>query len=353
MYRQYKYLPEVNRPCCRATRSREYQAHIDALHRIQTHKGAIDTSHPNTPQTIGRNYKRYEHEKQRNLQIRKDNMRLIGKMDKISREEHYPRAPPQRPYTLQGSRQKDEMRKITHENHKLLNAVQDRKPILNRNDWLMHRLDHQYQLNKMSEYKQTVPMSEIMKQELRTSQGFGGSSYAGSTRRSSAASTARKSYSRSSRGQLEDEANDRADTLLGNSGHEEDGPLEDQFNQNTNGLLGGGEEEENRSQGGQSQGGQSHGGQSQGGQSQGGQSQEGEDQNEQDQNENQDENQEENQEASDRQSTASKNSKGRLEEHMENAANGLFGNAGNNESEKSDKGELEQHVDDTANALLG
>ena len=87
MYRQYKYLPEVNRPCCRATRSREYQAHIDALHRIQTHRGAIDTSHPNTPQTIGRNYKRYEHEKQRNLQMNKNRKTVIKKPLPVQDEE--------------------------------------------------------------------------------------------------------------------------------------------------------------------------------------------------------------------------------------------------------------------------
>lgn len=324
MYRQYKYLPEVNRPCCRATRSREYQAHIDALHRIQTHRGAIDTSHPNTPQTIGRNYKRYEHEKQRNLQIRKDNMRLIGKMDKISREEHYPRAPPQRPYTLQGSRQKEEMKRITHENHKLLNAVQDRKPTLNRNDWLMHKLDHQYQLNKMSEYKQTVPMSEIMRQELRMSQGYTGSSYAGSsTRRSSNASTARKSYSKASKGELEDEIDDRTNTLLGNTEHEEDenGPLEDQFNQNANGLLGGDDRDSKKSQSAVSKGEE--------GKSQG--------------------DAEEDQPNSGRQSGASKNTNGVLEDNLEDAANGLLGGS----AKESDKGELEQQVENTAGALLG
>ncbi|OHT16144.1 Splicing factor [Tritrichomonas foetus] len=222
MYRQYRYMPEVNRPCCRATRSREYQAHIDALTRIKTHKGVIDTTHPDTPQTIGRNYKRYEHEKQRNVQIRKDNMRLVGNMDRIAREEHYPRAVPQRPFTLQGQRQKDEMWRITHENHKLLNAVQERKPILNRNDWLMHKMDHTYQVNKNSEYRQTVPMSEIMRQELYSSQGYRrpvGSSYA-STRKSSRVSTSRRSQtsqsSRQKAASLEEEVDERVDGLLGN-----------------------------------------------------------------------------------------------------------------------------------------
>lgn len=245
MYRQYKYLPEVNKPCCRATRSREYQAHIDALHRIKTHKGLIDNSHPNTPQTIGRNYKRYEHEQQRNLQIRKDNMRLIGKMDKISREEHYPRAPLQRPYTLQGSRQKEEMVRITRENHKLLNAVQERKPILNRNDWRMHKLDHQYQLHKMSEYKPTVPMSEIIRQEFRTSQGFDGESYASSTRRSQTGNSSRKPYDQSSKGNLQEELDDRTNALLGaeedekqSTSQKSNGELEDHIEDRTGALLG-------------------------------------------------------------------------------------------------------------------
>lgn len=70
-----------------------------------------------------------------------------------------------------GQAQKDEMWRITHENRKLLTAVQERKPTLNRNDWLMHRLDHQYQITKMSEFKRTVPMGEIIRQEqVRTSQ---------------------------------------------------------------------------------------------------------------------------------------------------------------------------------------
>ncbi|OHT08173.1 hypothetical protein TRFO_23379 [Tritrichomonas foetus] len=262
MYRQYRYLPEVNRPCCRATRSREYQAHIDALHRIKSKRGTLDNSHPNTPQTIGRNYKRYENEKQRNLQIRKDNMRLVGNLDRIAREEHYPRAVPQRPFTLQGKVQKEEMLRITRENHKLLNAVQERRPILNRNDWLMHKIDHSYQVAKNAEYQQTVPMSEIMRREIYTSQDpYGRSpyepSYASSARKS-INSARRSTATASSARDLEDETNDRVDGLLGKGEEEETYQssqkgnshagsrvdLEDETNDRVNGLLGKSEEEE-------------------------------------------------------------------------------------------------------------
>jgi hypothetical protein len=128
-------------------------------------KTCVDTTQPVIPQTIGRNYKRYENEQQRNETIIRDNRRLLGKMGDIQRQEHYPRAIPQRPYTLMGQAQKDEMRRITHENRKILTAVQERRPILNRNDWLHHRLDHEYQITKMAEYKTTVPMGEIIRQE--------------------------------------------------------------------------------------------------------------------------------------------------------------------------------------------
>jgi hypothetical protein len=168
MYRQYKYLPEFNRVCIKASRDRAYQQHMDSLKRMRT---CVDTTEPPIPQTVGRNYKRYENESQRNETITRDNRRLLGKMNDIQRQEHYPRAVPQRPYTLMGQAQKDEMWRITHENHKLLTAVQERRPVLNRNDWLHHRLDHQYQITKMSEYKTTVPMGEIIRQEtVRTSQ---------------------------------------------------------------------------------------------------------------------------------------------------------------------------------------
>ena len=198
-------------------------------------------SHPDTPQTIGRNFKRYENEKMRNLQIRKENMRLIGNLDRIAREEHYPRHAPQRPFTLQGIKQKEEMARINYENRKLLQAVQERKPILNRNDWLMHKIDHDYQVAKNSEYQQTVPMSEIMRRDLNTSgymQEPYQSSYASSARRS--INTARRStatgskatskstskamsntsYSRN--GELEDEADDRANALLAPNNEEDE-----------------------------------------------------------------------------------------------------------------------------------
>ena len=47
-------------------------------------------------------------------------------------------------------------------------AVHDAKPILNRNDWYLHQIDHIYQTSKMSEFKKTVPISEIRKQELKS-----------------------------------------------------------------------------------------------------------------------------------------------------------------------------------------
>ena len=162
MYRQYKALPEGNKICIKAARDRAYQQHLSALRNM---KSSLDTKRPMIPQTLGRNYKRFENEKHRNAIIARDNNRLLRHIESFQHQENYPAAPIQRPFTLQGQAQRDEMSRITFENHKLLKAVQQRKPILNRNEWLKHRLDHEYQITKMSEFKKTVPMSQIIRKE--------------------------------------------------------------------------------------------------------------------------------------------------------------------------------------------
>ena len=156
----YRALPEVNRICCRAQRDRAYKQHLNALKNVRP---SIDTRAPITPRTIGKNLKRYEIEKQRNLAIQNQNVRLVHRLDRILREEHYASQPPQRPFTLQGRWQKEKYKRITEENEKIIKAVQNSRPILNRNDWYNHQLDHEYQLHKNAEYKQTLPMSDIIK----------------------------------------------------------------------------------------------------------------------------------------------------------------------------------------------
>ncbi|OHT11826.1 Splicing factor [Tritrichomonas foetus] len=226
MYRQYKALPEFNRVCMKAARERAYKQHLSALNNM---KPSVDTRAPVIPQTIGRNYKRYENEKLRNEIISRDNNRLLNKIDSYQKQEHFPRAKPQRPYTLQGQYQRDEMARITYENHKLLNAVQERKPILNRNEWLKHKIDHQYQITKMSEFKRTVPKSEILRQEMGSSFGnhrpnttFG--SVTSKSNRSQSVCSSYESEKRASSqiqsGQktpvnLEEENDRKADALLG------------------------------------------------------------------------------------------------------------------------------------------
>jgi hypothetical protein len=162
MYRYYRTLPEFNRSCIKAARDRAYQQHVSALKDMRP---SVDTTRPQCPQVIGRNYKRYVNDQERNELIVRDNKRLLGKMGDIQRQEHYPIAVPKRPFTLLGQAQKDEMARITHENRKMLVALQERRPTLNRNDWMVLRLDHEYQIQKMSEYTRTRPMGDIIRAE--------------------------------------------------------------------------------------------------------------------------------------------------------------------------------------------
>lgn len=66
MYRQWRYMPEVNRTCCRASYERGYNAHLDALRRIRGNSGTMDTGHPKTPTSITRRQRQYEGKKQKN-----------------------------------------------------------------------------------------------------------------------------------------------------------------------------------------------------------------------------------------------------------------------------------------------
>ncbi|KAH0794316.1 Splicing factor [Histomonas meleagridis] len=140
MYRQYKAFPEFNRICMKASRDRAYQRHIDALRKIRS---SIDTNKPSSPQAY-RRYKSHENEKRRNSDVTRSR--------DIERDEHH-------------SPKNDSIR-IARENHRLLAAVQDKKPLLDRNDWYLHQLDHMYQTTKMSEFKKTVPISEIQRQRM-------------------------------------------------------------------------------------------------------------------------------------------------------------------------------------------
>jgi hypothetical protein len=158
----YRALPEFNRACVKAARDRAYQQHLSALTNMRP---SVDTTRPHCPLVIGRNFKRYVNDQERNALIMRDNKRLLGKMEDIQRQEHYPIARPRRPFTLLGQAQRDEMARITHENKKLLTAVQDRPPVLNRNEWLAHHIDHEYQIQKMSEHTTTRPMGEVIKDE--------------------------------------------------------------------------------------------------------------------------------------------------------------------------------------------
>ena len=168
MYLKYRALPEVNHFCCKAARDRVYNQHIEALRRMRP---SVDTRKPETPQIVGRNYKRYENERQRHVEITRDNKRLLEKLNEVQRQENYPAAVQQRPYTLMGQTQREEMMAIARNNRRLLTAVQKRRPVLNRNDWMMHKVDHEYQVAKHSEYRRTLPMGEIIRQErARTSQ---------------------------------------------------------------------------------------------------------------------------------------------------------------------------------------
>ena len=90
MYRQWRFMPEANKPCCRASYERGYNAHLDALRRIRTKQGTIDSSQP---RGISRNSRRCAYEKQRLAQLSTENRSAKTPTDAARRDKGRSRLP--------------------------------------------------------------------------------------------------------------------------------------------------------------------------------------------------------------------------------------------------------------------
>ena len=163
MYRVYKYMPEGNRHCVMLDRKRAYQQHLDALKRT---RASLDMSTPEKPAAMGLDMKKHEIERQRALDIQKENYRLLGNIKKIENRKAVYKDHAERGHSLQGQWQKEQVYQINQENMKVVKAIHERKPVLNRNDFLWHECDHEYQYMRKSLYKPTLPMGKVIRNKL-------------------------------------------------------------------------------------------------------------------------------------------------------------------------------------------
>jgi len=130
MYRKYRFMPEANRTCARQSYERSYGAHMDALRRIYATSGAI-------------------------LGIRA----TTGAKSGGSRTTSLPRGA--------GNTRR------ASENHAILLAVQDRTPVMTRDGWFRHKLDHEYQLQKIARFREIVPMRTVYQETGPGERGSG------------------------------------------------------------------------------------------------------------------------------------------------------------------------------------
>ena len=154
----HRSIPEFNRICVKAARERAYAQHVEALKKI---KPSVNNKHPLDGIPVSLNKKKKNPEKPQGEEGKVISDKMGVKKREIKQEKLA-----QRPYTLRGQAQKDEMLRINYENSKILKAVQHKKPTLSRNDWLEHRIEHDYQVTKISEFKKTVPKSNIIRSEF-------------------------------------------------------------------------------------------------------------------------------------------------------------------------------------------
>ena len=161
----HRAIPEFNRICVKASRERAFAQHIEALKSIQ---------HSKKPK-VGLNPETYVVTKDKASTKKREGF-VEEKKAVNGVRSSIPKKEPKsilasRPYTLRGQAQRDELARINYENAKILHAVQTSKPTLSRNEWLEHRLEHKYQVTKISEFTKTVPKTDIIKDELDKTYG--------------------------------------------------------------------------------------------------------------------------------------------------------------------------------------
>ena len=161
MYRQY---PPTNRSINKADRDRAYQNHMNALRKIK--HSSIDTSEPSKPGRLNFNPKRQEINKQRDLENQLNDERLNQQISSMQKEKHFPTFSTKLQNYPGDYTKKERMRQITKENQRLLNDFENVNPSLNRNEWYLHKIQHEYQVSKNSTLSPTLPMAKVIKMDL-------------------------------------------------------------------------------------------------------------------------------------------------------------------------------------------
>ena len=156
----FRAQPEVSRICTKKHNEWAYKRHLENLKHI---KSTIDDGVNFKARSPARSSKKSNSFKNNTTQIKKQNIDIVNRLDRILKEDHFETQFLQRPFTLQGKFQKERMNQITKDNERLAKALQTSKPIIKRTDWVNHSIEHIYQHYKNSLYNKTLSMSEVIK----------------------------------------------------------------------------------------------------------------------------------------------------------------------------------------------
>lgn len=126
----YRALPVANRICYQAEKDRLMAHHMAALRRIRGEQVTTTTRGYSNGSSLGHNnYKK------------------------------------QLADIASGQSRGDGKSKVT-KNHRLIQLVASRTETSNAEECILSRLDHQYQVNRKSQFRKTVPMTTIVRREL-------------------------------------------------------------------------------------------------------------------------------------------------------------------------------------------
>eukprot|EP00672_Neobodo_designis_P015593 CAMPEP_0174828134 /NCGR_PEP_ID=MMETSP1114-20130205/1156_1 /TAXON_ID=312471 /ORGANISM="Neobodo designis, Strain CCAP 1951/1" /LENGTH=177 /DNA_ID=CAMNT_0016061845 /DNA_START=41 /DNA_END=574 /DNA_ORIENTATION=- len=133
----HRAQPVANARCADRVNERNYNAHRQ---RLATVKPSIDIKPPKMYPHLYQKLKKAQLEEERCATIERDNRTLVKRMTEIM---HRPgidsKRPPGMVASLNHVRRKQELERITRENHSLLQRIQERAPTYNHLQWEQDR----------------------------------------------------------------------------------------------------------------------------------------------------------------------------------------------------------------------
>ena len=143
--------PVASQICADRVNNRNYNAHRQKLSSI---KSAIDNQPPKVYPHLYQKLKKAQLEEERCTEIERDNRTLVKRMTEIMQRGSIDQEPPAaKVASLNKVKRRQELSRITQENHALLKRIQERQPTYNHLQWEQDRERSEQLCDRICKYQ--------------------------------------------------------------------------------------------------------------------------------------------------------------------------------------------------------